>query len=67
MQAHPSPLAGADTVTATVAAIPVLTQTTVVIIFGFIVARMTARAIRLIGWCRPDDSLGVAGVTSCTT
>jgi len=67
MREHPSPFACTDTVAPTVAAVPVLAQTTVIIIFGLIVARMTAGAVRLIGGCRPDDRLRVTGMAGGAT
>jgi len=54
-------------VTPTVTTVPVLAQAAVIIIFGFVVARVTTGAVRLIGGCRPDDRLGVTGVTGGAT
>jgi len=54
-------------VTAAIAAVPVCTQATVIIIFGFVIGSMATRAIGLIGGSRPDDRRRITRVARGAT
>ena len=52
---------------ATVATIPVLTDATVIIIFGLVVAGMATRTVRLVGGETPDDGFSITAMTGRAT
>ena len=52
---------------AAVATVSVRTQATVIIIFRLVIVSVTARAVRLIDGCRPDDRRGITRVACSAT